>query len=217
MIRPLVSSLVSVINKLYCGRPFSRFYVLETLACVPYYANLSVLNLYENFGFWRQVNWLEIHFSESWNELQHLWIMEALDGDQCWYDRLLARSLTIVYYWILMVVYMVNPQEIYRLRELLASHAYDDYSKFLDEYEKELMIRPAPRLISDDAQEEDFFLLDEFQIDDKTAEHYPPITNLYDVFSTIRDQEMEHIKMMQACQESNAKVERKILHTLARP
>jgi ubiquinol oxidase len=217
MIRPLVSSVISVINKLYCGRPFPRFYVLETLACVPYYAHLSILNLYENFGLWRQADWLKLHFSESWNELQHLWIMEALDGDKFWYDRLLARSLTIIYYWILMIVYMVNPQEIYRFRELLARHAYDDYTKFLDECEKELVIRPAPLFASEDAQERDFFLLDEFQIDDKTAEPYPPITNLYDVFSTVRDQEMERVKMMLACQESNAKVEEKILHNLARP
>jgi ubiquinol oxidase len=215
MIRPPVSSVVSVINKLYRGRPFARFYVLETLACVPHYVHLSVLNLYKNFGFWRQVDWLESHVSESWNELQHLLIMETLEGDKFWYDRLLARSLTIVYYWMLMVVYVVHPQGIDRFRELLATHAYDDYSNFLDECKQELITRPAPRLTSEDGQEKDFFLLDAFGTD--ATEYYPPTTNLYDVFSAIQAQEMECIKMMLACQKSSAKVKGKVLHTLARP
>lgn len=79
------------------------------------------------------------------------------------------------------------------------------------------MIRPAPRFLLEDAEKRDFSRLREFQVDDKTAEGCAPITNLYDIFSTIRDQEMEHVKMMLACQESNAKVEGKILPTLARP
>lgn len=213
MIRPPVSSVVSVINKLYRGRPFARFYVLETLACVPHYVHLSVLNLYKNFGFWRQLNWLELDVSESWNELQHLLIMETLEGDKFWYDRLLARSLTIVYYWMLMVVYVVHPQGIARFRELLAVHAYDDYSNFLDECKQELIARPAPRLL-EDGQEKDFFLLD---VGTDATEYYAPMTNLYDVFSAIQAQEMECVKMMLACQKSSAKVKGKMLHTLARP
>jgi ubiquinol oxidase len=209
MIRPPVSSVVSVINKLYRGRPFARFYVLETLACVPYYVHLSVLKLYK-FGFRRQADELESHVSESWNELEHLLIMETLEGDKFWYDRLLARSLTIVYYWMLMVVYVVHPQGMNHFRELLATHAHEDYSSFLNECKQELMARPAPR--SEDGQE-NFFLLD-FGAD--LSEYCTPMTNLYDVFSTIQAQEMECVKMMIARQDS-AKIKGKMLHTLARP
>lgn len=199
MIRPLVSTVISVINKVYCGRPFSRFYVLETLACVPYYAHLSVLSVYKKFGFERQGDALKIHFLDSWNEFHHLLIMETLEGDKFWYDRLLARSITVVYYWLLVLVDIVNPQEIYRLIELVARHAYDDYSEFLDECEKELIILPAPKLVGG-------LFLDALQLNDKTAERVPSVTNLYDVFSAIRDQEIEHVKMMQGCRESNARL-----------
>jgi hypothetical protein len=45
MIRLLVGVLVFVINTLYRDRPIPRFYVLETVARVPYFSYLSVLHL----------------------------------------------------------------------------------------------------------------------------------------------------------------------------
>ena len=78
MIRLLVGILVFVINVVYANRPYPRFYVLETVARVPYFSYLSVLHLYETLGWWRKADWLKIHFSESWNELHHLLIMESL-------------------------------------------------------------------------------------------------------------------------------------------
>ncbi len=205
MIRTLLSTVILVINKAYCGRPFSRFYVLETLACVPYYAHLSVHNIYEKFGLVRQGDALKMHFLESWNEFNHLLIMETLEGDRYWYDRLLARSITVVYYWILVLICIVNPQEIYGLIELVSRHAYDDYSEFLDECEQELIIRPAPPLVLEYIHTGVLFL-DELPRAHKTVEYVLPVTNLYDVFSAIRSQEMEHVKMIQAHQESNAKL-----------
>ena len=53
MIRMLVGVLVFVINKVYRDRPYPRFYVLETVARVPYFSYLSVLHLYETLGWWR--------------------------------------------------------------------------------------------------------------------------------------------------------------------
>lgn len=79
MIRLLVNLLVFVVNVLYRDRPYPRFYVLETVARVPYFAYISVLHLHETFGWWRKADWLKIHFAESWNELHHLLIMEALE------------------------------------------------------------------------------------------------------------------------------------------
>ena len=41
-------------------------------------AFLSVLHMYESFGWWRRADYLKVHFAESWNELHHLLIMEVL-------------------------------------------------------------------------------------------------------------------------------------------
>lgn len=213
MIRALVNALVSVIDKLYRGRPFPRFYILETLACMPYYAHLSVLNFYENLGSWRQVDWLKVHFSESWNDVHHLLIIEVLAGDRYWYDRIFARCTTVVCYWILVCIYIVNPYSIYRFIEFVARHAHDDYGRFIEECEQELILLPAPKLVMEPSRTEDFSLFAEFQ----TTDHSSSITNLLELFSAIRDQKMERIEMMLACQESNAKVEEKIPHRLARP
>jgi ubiquinol oxidase len=205
MIRTLFSTVISVINKAYCGRPFSRFYVLETLACVPYYAHASVRNIYEKLGLARQSDILEMHFLESWNEFHHLLVMETLEGDRYWYDRLLARSVTVGYYWILVVICIANPREFYGIMELVSRHAYDGYSKFLDECKQELIIRPTPPLILEYIQTGVIFL-DELSRGHKTTEPAVPVMNLYDVFSAIRSQEMEHVKTIQAYRESNAKL-----------
>ena len=55
----IVSSAVVVIDKLYEGREFPRFYALETVARVPYFSFLSVLHLYETLGFWRRADYLK--------------------------------------------------------------------------------------------------------------------------------------------------------------
>jgi ubiquinol oxidase len=86
MIRLLVGVLVFVINTVYRDRPIPRFYVLETVARVPYFSYLSVLHFYETLGLWRKSDWLKVHFAESWNELHHLLIMEELGGDKMWID-----------------------------------------------------------------------------------------------------------------------------------
>ncbi|HEY9806815.1 MAG TPA: alternative oxidase, partial [Candidatus Obscuribacterales bacterium] len=82
LLRSLVGILVFVIDTFYRDRPYQRFYVLETVARVPYFSYLSVLHLYETLGRWRKADWLKVHFAEAWNELHHLLIMESLGGDR---------------------------------------------------------------------------------------------------------------------------------------
>jgi ubiquinol oxidase len=77
----------------YGNRSYARFYVLETIARVPYFSYLSVLHLYETLGFWRGADLLKVHFAETWNELHHLLIMESLDGNRYWVDRLTAHLI----------------------------------------------------------------------------------------------------------------------------
>lgn len=40
-------------------------------------AFMSVLHMYESFGWWRRSDYLKVHFAESWNEMHHLLIMEV--------------------------------------------------------------------------------------------------------------------------------------------
>ena len=56
-------------------RSFARFWALETVARMPYFAYLSALHLYETLGWWRRSDYLKIHFLQTWNEQHHLLIM----------------------------------------------------------------------------------------------------------------------------------------------
>lgn len=81
-----LSQKVFIIDSLYEERPYARFYVLETIARVPYFcawhgrvskkmslitpcphatAFTSILHLYESFGWWRRSDYLKIHFAQA--------------------------------------------------------------------------------------------------------------------------------------------------------
>mmetsp|Transcript_11937 Transcript_11937/g.49800 ORF Transcript_11937/g.49800 Transcript_11937/m.49800 type:complete len:142 (-) Transcript_11937:508-933(-) len=110
-----------------------RFWFLETVARMPYFAYLSVLHLYETFGWWHVSELRKIHFAEDWNELHHLLIMESLGklgtletcdqvqvdnnltrslagGDSVWSDRFLASHAALVYYWCVNDPFFYNPR-----------------------------------------------------------------------------------------------------------
>jgi ubiquinol oxidase len=204
MIKLLVNFLVVVMNTLYKTRPYPRFYVLETVARVPYFAYLSVLHLYESVGLWRKVDWLKVHFAESWNELHHLLIMEELGGNNSWFDRILARTTAVVYYWIIVGVYLVSPRSAYRFMELVEEHAYHTYDEFLTESAEFLKTQPAPKVAISYYRDGDLYMFDEFQTGRVPESRRPTIESLYDVFVAIRDDESEHVKTMAACQQPEA-------------
>ncbi|MEO1520916.1 MAG: alternative oxidase [Cyanobacteria bacterium J06633_2] len=210
MIRLLVGILVFVINTLYRNRPYPRFYVLETVARVPYFSYLSVLHLYETLGWWRKVDWLKVHFAESWNELHHLLIMESLGGNNRWVDRFLARHVALLYYWIIVGLYMVSPRSAYHFMELVEAHAYESYDAFLKANEKNLRGQPAPQVAVKYYRDGDLYMFDEFQTAQPLSERRPNVDTLLDVFVAIRDDEMEHVKTMVACQQPDAQY---ILHS----
>ena len=204
MIRLLVSVLVFVINTLYRDRPYQRFYVLETVARVPYFSFLSVLHLYESMGWWRKADWLKVHFAESWNELHHLLIMESLGGNQHWSDRALARTTALIYYWVVVALYIVSPRTAYNFMEMVEEHAYHTYATFLQENEAELKAQPAPQVAIHYYRDGDLYLFDEFQTGVVPESRRPVVDNLYDVFVNIRDDEDQHVKTMIACQKTDA-------------
>jgi len=215
MIRLLVNFLEFLLNTLYRDRLYPRFYVLETVARVPYFAYLSVLHLYETFGWWRKADWLQIHFAESWNELHHLLTMESLGGNKRWLDRFIAHSGAFVYYWILVVVFMLAPRSAYYFTQLVEEHAYHTYDQFLQAHAAELKTQPAPQVAINYYRDGDLYLFDEFQTSHPLAERRPQIENLYDVFAAIRDDEGEHVKTMVACQQPDAQESFKSPHSPA--
>jgi hypothetical protein len=75
------------------GRPIQRFWVLETVARIPYFAYISILHLYESLGFWRAGAELrKVHFAEEWNELHHLQVNRGGGGARQTVAAVCARS-----------------------------------------------------------------------------------------------------------------------------
>lgn len=204
MIRLIVNLLEFILSKFYQNCWYRRFYVLETVSRVPYFAYLSVLHLYESLSLWREADWLKIHFAESWNELHHLRIIEALGGGQHWIDRFLARIGVLIYYWILVFMYMLAPNSAYYFNQLVEEHAYHTYDTFLKTHEALLKTQPAPQVAINYYQDGNLYMFDEFQTSHSPASRRPKIENLYDVFVAIRNDEMEHVKTMEICQRADA-------------
>ncbi|XP_038893742.1 ubiquinol oxidase 4, chloroplastic/chromoplastic-like [Benincasa hispida] len=196
----LTDSVIRILDAFYHDRHYARFFVLETIARVPYFAFLSVLHMYESFGWWRRADYLKVHFAESWNEMHHLLIMEELGGNDWWFDRFLAQHIAVAYYFMTVFMYMISPRMAYHFSECVESHAFSTYDKFLKAQGEELKKLPAPEVAVKYYTEGDLYLFDEFQTSRAPKSRRPKIESLYDVFVNIRDDEAEHCKTMRACQ-----------------
>ncbi|WP_250126834.1 alternative oxidase [Chroococcidiopsis sp. CCMEE 29] len=216
LIRAIVSFFVFVVDVVYGNRSYARFYVLETIARVPYFSYLSVLHLYETLGYWRKADWLKVHFAETWNELHHLLIMESLGGNRLWIDRFVAEHIAVAYYWIVVPLYMALPKYAYYLMELIENHAYHTYDGYLNEHEIELKAQPAPQIAIDYYRDGDLYMFEEVQTTLGSTFRRPHVDTLYDVFVNIRDDECEHIKTMVALQQPDARLTFKSPHTLVK-
>lgn len=207
----VVSVVVAAVDGLYAGdsRAYARFYALETVARVPYFAFLSVLHLYETLGWHRRADYLKVHFAQSINELHHLMIMEELGGNARWRDRALAQHVAVAYFGVCCALYALSPRMAYGLNELVEEHAYHTYDKFLGEREAELRALPAPAVAKRYYETGDLYLFDEFQSEavrdgDYNERRRPVIETLYDTFVNVRNDEYEHMRTMQACQQPGA-------------
>jgi ubiquinol oxidase len=185
-------------------RDFARFYVLETVARVPYFAYLSVMHLRETFGerYGSMSERMRTHYAEADNELHHLLIMEELGGNSNVIDRTLAQLMAFGYYWYVTIIYTVNEPAAYHLSELIENHAFETYSKFTVEYEERLKNMPVPTIAAKYYEQDNPFLFDLFctvknkDVDGAYSARRPELKSLYDVFINIRDDEREHWKTL---------------------
>jgi len=131
----ILSFTISIIDYLYRGRDFQRFWVLEEIARAPYFAFLSVLHLRESLGLRgsEHLYLMKEHFAQTVNETEHLEYMESRGGNSYWIDRFFARHLVLIYYWINVVYYWVAPKSAYHLSYEIEIHAAITYAKYLAE------------------------------------------------------------------------------------
>ncbi|KAL3759867.1 hypothetical protein ACHAWU_007611 [Discostella pseudostelligera] len=188
--------------------PFGRFFMLETVARMPYFSYITMLHLYETLGFWRRsADIKRIHFAEEWNEFHHLLIMESLGGDQPYWVRFLAQHSAIAYYVALCLLWMVSPSLSYKFSEMLETHAVDTYGQFVDENEDLLKELP-PSLVA--VEYYTIGISDPMFGEYQTASVSDPnrkgvrkpglnLHSLYDVFVAIRQDESDHVQTMTSC------------------
>ena len=124
---------ISIIDTLYRGRHFQRFWVLEEIARAPYFAFLSVLHLRESMGLRgpEHIYLMEEHFAQTLNETEHLEYMESRGGNNYFIDRFVAKHLVLIYYWSNVVYYWVAPRLAYHLSYEVEIHAATTYAKYL--------------------------------------------------------------------------------------
>ena len=135
---------VAILDYLYRGRHFQRFWVLEEIARAPYFAFLSVLHFRESMGLRgpEHIYLMEEHFAQTLNETEHLEYMESRGGNTYWIDRFVARHLVLIYYWSNVVYYWLAPRLAYHLSYEVELHAVDTYEKYLkyeDSTDKKIM------------------------------------------------------------------------------
>jgi hypothetical protein len=124
---------VAILDFLYKGRDYQRFWVLEEIARAPYFAFLSVLHFRESMGLRgpEHLYLMKQHFEQSVNETEHLEYMESRGGNSYWIDRFVAKHLVLIYYWSNVVYYGLAPRLAYHLSYEVEIHAAETYAKYL--------------------------------------------------------------------------------------
>ena len=202
----LVDTVHNIINFIYpetgTKRDFAKFFVLETIDRVPYFAYLSVLHFQETFGVRDITERMRAHYAETDNKSHHLLIMEELGGNDYLIDRAFAQTMACFYFWYAVVLYAVSKEAAYHLCELIEDHTYNMYDKYLIDYGEILKKLPVPKAATKYYIDDNRSLFSAYcQFDDKDSQginffNKLKFENLYDVFETVRNDEKEHWKIM---------------------
>lgn len=183
---PILEFLLENIYK----QTFAKFYVLETIARIPYFSYLAVLHLYQSFGQHPALELLDLHYKETVNEEYHLMIMEELGGAAKWYNRWTARFLGFFYYGAVFILYIIAPASGYFLMEKVESVAAKSYTEFLKQKEEMLKKTKAEGFAL-----KYYFSQKGRMTEIEEGENFVP--TLYDVFTSIRNDELIHVSDMQ--------------------
>ena len=169
-----------LLDVLYNDKPIERFWFLETVARMPYFSYVTMLQLYETLGWWEIDGPLKtMHTDEEINETKHLRIMESLGGNLLWWNRFLAIHGAMVYYIVLILFYVVSPKYAYLSSELLERHAVYTYTEFYESNSK---------------------LLKELVPTREMLDYDPYCESFYEIFTYIAADEMAHARSMRYVQ-----------------
>ena len=56
--------------------------------------------------------------------------MELREGNKYWVDRFFAKHLVLLYYWIMVAYYLIDPINAYDINMKIEAHAYETYVKY---------------------------------------------------------------------------------------
>ena len=128
----VLDTTIYILDFLYRGRDFQRFWVLEVIARAPYFAFISVLHFRESLGLrgLDHVYLMKEHFYQALNETEHLEEMERRGGDKHSIDRFFAKHLVLLYYWIMVGYYFADPSNAYDINMKIEKHAFETYTKY---------------------------------------------------------------------------------------
>ena len=128
----VLDTTIYIIDFLYRGRDFQRFWVLEVIARAPYFSFISVLHFRESLGLRGEdhIYLMKEHFYQALNETEHLEEMETRGGNEFWIDRFFAKHLVLLYYWIMVAYSFISPIDAYDINIKIEKHAYETYVKY---------------------------------------------------------------------------------------
>lgn len=127
------------------GRSFEFFAFVELVARVPYMAwehvsHIAQTQNHRDHQFDRKIqNRVLLARDEQDNEFWHLLIMQEFCErkgyrPRWFFDRLFPQVLSVVYYHLSWLLYVVHPKSSYRLNSDFEDHAMRQYAKFVEEH-----------------------------------------------------------------------------------
>ncbi len=151
--RILGTMLVACGSIVYGEEPsYLKFRAVEVIARVPYYswtsAAFTLLTLfYTNEEKAKRLSEVTEYarFAQD-NETMHVVVISHLSQQEQHGDifrrTLIPMIFAFIYFWASYILYLVKPRYSYELNFLFESHAFEQYSRFLETHEDELRHKP---------------------------------------------------------------------------